>query len=67
MSAISKATELIGGQSSLAKLFQVSHAQVWGWVRKRKQAPAKYIRQISKATNGEISVDDLLKDHENNN
>jgi len=64
MSSIEKATELIGGQTAVAKLFHIKQGHVWAWVSKRKRAPAKYIRQISKATNGKVSVDDLLKDHE---
>lgn len=64
MSSIERAAELIGGQTALAKLFDLKQGHVWGWVHKRKQAPAKYIRQISAATNGAVSVIDLLKDHE---
>lgn len=64
MSAIEKAVEIVGSQTSLAEKLGVKQAHVWNWLRKHKRAPAKYIRQISKATNGTVTESDLLKDHE---
>ena len=64
MSAIEKAIEVIGSQTLLADLLGVKQSHVWNWLRKHKRAPAKYIRQISKATNGAVTESDLLKDHE---
>ncbi|MEL0623848.1 YdaS family helix-turn-helix protein [Marinomonas arenicola] len=64
MTAIEKAVDLIGSQTALAKTLDVTQAHVWNWLRIHKRAPAKYIRKIAEATNGEISVNDLLKDHE---
>ena len=66
MSAIERATELIGGQTSLAKLLGVSQSHVWNWINRKHQAPAKYISAISKATDGKVPIEELLADHENN-
>jgi DNA-binding transcriptional regulator YdaS (Cro superfamily) len=67
MSAILKAVEVTGGQTALAKLLGVKQSHIWNWINRRQQAPAKYIRAISNATNGLVSVDELLLDHENKN
>ncbi|AUI88129.1 transcriptional regulator [Vibrio azureus] len=64
MSAIERATAILGGQTSLAKLLGVSQSHVWNWINRKRQAPAKYIRAISKATGGQVSVNELLTDHE---
>ncbi|WP_200767369.1 YdaS family helix-turn-helix protein [Vibrio nigripulchritudo] len=64
MSAIERSAELVGGQTALAIALGVKQSHVWNWINRRQQAPAKYIRSISLATSGAISVDDLLKDHE---
>ncbi|NLQ16172.1 helix-turn-helix domain-containing protein [Marinomonas sp. M1K-6] len=64
MSAIAKAVEIIGGQTALANILGVKQAHVWNWLRVHKRSPAKYIRRISKATNGQVTESELLKDHE---
>tara|TARA_R110000751_G_scaffold262728_1_gene362020 strand:- start:5400 stop:5660 length:261 start_codon:yes stop_codon:yes gene_type:complete len=64
MSAIEKAVSLIGGQTRLARLLGTQQTAVWNWVNRHSQAPAKYIPRISELTNGEISVNDLLADHQ---
>ncbi|MBO1894200.1 helix-turn-helix domain-containing protein [Shewanella sp. BF02_Schw] len=64
MSAISKSAEVTGGQTALAKMLGVKQSHVWNWINRRQQAPAKYIRAISTATKGLVSVDELLNDHE---
>ncbi|ADZ91072.1 transcriptional regulator [Marinomonas mediterranea] len=64
MTAIQKAIETVGGQTALAENLGVKQAHVWNWLWRNKRAPAKYIRQISKATNGSVSESDLLRDHE---
>ena len=69
MSAIEKAVALIGGQTKTAKLVgdDLKQSHVWHWVHKFQQAPAKYIPRISELTNGEVSVNDLLTDHQKSN
>ena len=64
MTAISRAVEIIGSQTALAKILGVKQAHVWNWLNIHKRSPAKYIRRISLATNGKVSESDLLKDHE---
>ncbi len=68
MSAIKNAVELIGGQTATAKALGdgLKQSHVWNWVHKFKQAPAKYINRISELTQGRITVDELLADHESN-
>lgn len=67
MSAIDKAVKEIGGQTKLAKLVGTKQNAVWNWINRHQQAPAKYIREISKLTNGEVSIEELLADHEKTN
>jgi DNA-binding transcriptional regulator YdaS (Cro superfamily) len=64
MSAIEKVVEIIGSQTALAQITGVKQAHVWNWLRLHKRAPAKYIRRISKATEGKVSIEELLQDHE---
>ncbi|WKD23584.1 helix-turn-helix domain-containing protein [Pseudoalteromonas sp. KG3] len=67
MSAIEKAVCLIGGQTKLAKILGVNQTAVFHWINRHGQAPAKYITRISELTNGEVSVNDLLADHQKTN
>jgi DNA-binding transcriptional regulator YdaS (Cro superfamily) len=64
MSAIAKAVEIVGSQTALAKMLGVKQAHVWNWLHVHKRSPAKYIRRISQATNGQVTESDLLRDHE---
>lgn len=65
MNYITKAVGIIGGQTKTGKLLGgVKQASVWDWMNKYGQAPAKYIKQISELTNNEVTVDQLLADHE---
>ena len=66
-SHIEKAVKIIGGQTKLGKELGVSQGSVWDWINKFGQAPAKYIPRISELTNGEVSVNDLLADHQKSN
>ncbi|WP_313955093.1 YdaS family helix-turn-helix protein [Shewanella algae] len=66
MLAIKKAVALIGGQTETGRRLKVPQQAVSAWVNKSRQAPAKYIQQISALTNGEVTVDQLLADHANN-
>ncbi|WP_111636914.1 helix-turn-helix domain-containing protein [Marinomonas shanghaiensis] len=64
MSAIARAVEIVGSQTALANLLGVKQAHVWNWLHVHKRSPAKYIRRIAQATNGQVTESDLLKDHE---
>ncbi len=64
MLAIKKAVALIGGQTETGLLLNVPQQAVSAWINKSGQAPAKYIKQISALTNNEVTVDQLLADHE---
>lgn len=64
MSAVAKAIEIIGGQTKAAKLLNTKQNIIWYWINRHGQAPAKYIPRISELTNGEVSVNDLLADHQ---
>ena len=66
MSAIERAIEQIGGQTKLARILGKQPTAVSNWTNRHGQAPAKYIKKISELTNGEITVEALLADHENN-
>jgi DNA-binding transcriptional regulator YdaS (Cro superfamily) len=70
MSAVKKAVELIGGQTKTAKKLtntnrELKQGHVYAWICTRKQAPAKYIRELSALTNNQVTIEDLLADHEN--
>ncbi|WP_405127968.1 YdaS family helix-turn-helix protein [Pseudoalteromonas sp. PB2-1] len=67
MSAIEKAVNLIGGQTKLASILGTKQTVVFHWVHRHGQAPAKYIPRISELTSGEVSVNDLLADHQKTN
>ena len=62
---LSRAINIIGGQSFLAKKIGTTQSAVSGWVS-RGQVPAKYIKKISEATNNMITVEEFLSDHEEN-
>ncbi|PKF60639.1 transcriptional regulator [Psychromonas sp. psych-6C06] len=66
MKAIEKAVDIIGTQTNVADILGVKQASVWNWIH-RGRLPAKHIRSVAKATNHKVSVNELLKDHENNN
>ena len=67
MSAVAKEIEIIGGQTKAAKLLSTKQNIIWYWINRHCQAPAKYIPRISELTNGEVSVNDLLADHQKTN
>ncbi|MCH2089759.1 MAG: helix-turn-helix domain-containing protein [Pseudoalteromonas sp.] len=67
MNNITKAVKIYGGQTKLGNALGVKQASVWDWMNKYGQAPAKYIPRISELTNGEVSVNDLLADHQKSN
>ena len=63
-SYIKKAVKIVGGQTKLGNALGVSQGSVWDWINKYGQAPAKHIPRISDLTHGEVSVNDLLADHQ---
>ncbi|RBP79689.1 YdaS antitoxin of YdaST toxin-antitoxin system [Shewanella putrefaciens] len=64
MSGVEKAVKIIGGQTATANHFGISQSHVWKWINVFKQAPAKYVKKLSALTNNEVTVDQLLADHE---
>ena len=59
MSPIEKAIELAGGTSALAKLIGVNSPQVVSnWVA-RKRVPPKYCAAVERATEGQVTRQDL--------
>ncbi len=64
MLAIKKAVALIGGQTETGKLLNVQQQTVSKWIHRSRQAPAKYIPQISALTHNEVTVEQLLADHQ---
>ncbi|MBW3528153.1 helix-turn-helix domain-containing protein [Shewanella sp. NKUCC05_KAH] len=66
MSHIEAAVKIIGGQTKTARQFNIRQTHVWKWIHVNKQAPAKYIKRIAALTNHEITVEQLLADHEQN-
>ena len=67
MLGIKKAVALIGGQTETGRILNVPQQAVSAWINESGQAPAKYINQISALTNSEVTVEQLLADHEKNN
>tara|TARA_R110002020_G_scaffold434051_1_gene644189 strand:- start:7 stop:225 length:219 start_codon:yes stop_codon:yes gene_type:complete len=67
MSAVAKAIEIIGGQTKAAKLLNTKQNIIWYWINRHCQAPAKYIPRISELTKGEVTVHELLADHQKAN
>lgn len=64
MKAIEQAVKIIGRQEDLADALGVKQSYISSWINKFGQAPAKYINKISKLTKGEVTVEQLLSDHE---
>ncbi|MGI2025557.1 YdaS family helix-turn-helix protein [Shewanella glacialipiscicola] len=67
MNNITKAVKIIGGQTKTGLLLGgIKQASVWDWMNKYGQAPAKYIPRIAALTNHEVTIEQLLADHEQN-
>lgn len=65
MNNITRAVKIIGGQTKLGReLGGVTQGQVWDWMNKFGQAPARHIRNIAALTNHQVTVEQLLQDHE---
>lgn len=66
MSSIEKAVSIVGGQTKMARCLGIRQPLVAHWVHRHGQAPAKYIKQIAALTNHEVTIEQLLTDHEQN-
>lgn len=66
MCNIKKAVALIGGQTKTGRILNIPQQAVSAWININKQVPAKYINKISELTNGEVTIEQLLSDHEKN-
>ena len=64
MSNVKRVVEIVGSQTKTAEFFGITQGHVWKWINVNGQAPAKYIRKLSQLTNNEVTVDQLLADHE---
>jgi DNA-binding transcriptional regulator YdaS (Cro superfamily) len=58
---ITKAIEILGSQTALAKACGVKQQYVFKWLR-MKQLPAERVIQIEKATNGKINRYEMRPD-----
>ena len=64
MQAIERAVKKLKTQEALAQGLGVKQSYISRWVNVHGQAPAKHIRKISALTNGEVTIEQLLADHE---
>lgn len=48
--ALRKAVDVIGGQSALARICDVSQAAVWKWLQSAKRLPAEHVLRVEAAT-----------------
>lgn len=60
--ALSRAIELVGGQTQLARLLGVKQANVWHWLNRAHNVPGEYVLAIEKATGGKVGRHDLRPD-----
>jgi len=60
--ALSRAIELVGGQTQLARLLGVKQANVWHWLNRADHVPGEYVLAIEKATGGKVGRHDLRPD-----
>jgi TorA maturation chaperone TorD/DNA-binding transcriptional regulator YdaS (Cro superfamily) len=60
--ALSKAIEIVGGQTQLARLLGVKQANVWHWLNKAERVPGEYVLAIESATGGQVTRHDLRPD-----
>lgn len=59
---LEKAIELAGGQSSLARLINVSQPRISNWLNRDKKVPAEYVYPIVNAVGGKVTAHDLRPD-----
>lgn len=48
--ALSRAVEVLGGQTATARICGVSQAAVWKWLQSGKRLPAEHVRAVEAAT-----------------
>lgn len=60
--ALTRAVEIAGGQSALARHLKVSQAAVWHWLNKPIPVPAEHVAGIELATAGKVTRHDLRPD-----
>lgn len=60
--ALTRAVEICGGQSALARAVGVKQAHVWNWLNVSKRVPADHVPAIEKATGGKVTRRDLRPD-----
>ncbi|MBL8807517.1 MAG: molecular chaperone TorD family protein [Rhodospirillales bacterium] len=53
--ALSKAVELVGGQTQLARLLGVKQSHVWHWLNRAERLPAEFVLPIENATGGQVN------------
>jgi DNA-binding transcriptional regulator YdaS (Cro superfamily) len=64
MSNVKKAVALIGGQTETGKILGVKQQVISTWVNQSQKAPGRYIRKLAELTNGDVTIEQLLADHE---
>jgi len=57
--ALLKAIEIVGGQAAMARALKISQNAVWLWVHRTGRCPLRWVIEIEKLTDGEVSRRDL--------
>jgi TorA maturation chaperone TorD/DNA-binding transcriptional regulator YdaS (Cro superfamily) len=60
--ALTRAIEIVGGQTQLARLLGLKQANVWHWLKRAEHVPGEYVLAIERATGGQVSRHDLRHD-----
>jgi TorA maturation chaperone TorD/DNA-binding transcriptional regulator YdaS (Cro superfamily) len=60
--ALTRAIEIVGGQTQLARLLGVKQANVWHWLKRADHVPGEYVLAIEKATGGQVTRRELRPD-----
>jgi DNA-binding transcriptional regulator YdaS (Cro superfamily) len=59
---LSRAIELAGGQSALAKAVGVKQQNVWSWVNRTGKCPPEHVLAVEAATEGAVTRYQLRPD-----
>lgn len=59
---IERACGLLGSQSAIARLLKISAPTVNQWVKRTRPVPAAYCTLIERATNGQVTRQELRPD-----
>lgn len=62
MHAIDKAAEILGSQSAIADLLEVSRGAVNQWTLPGRRVPAEHCPRIERATEGRVRCEELRPD-----